>query len=292
MFSFKVFFYLCFITPVVLGYRRIKHSGTDLILAKAGETIEVVCDKDVPLVRCGFTHPNGTKVLFVDVVPGTPSCKFTTDVTPSEIGLWTCHLWTPMEPQEEITKTVEVRVVDKFSALDREVGVRKGDRATLSCVSSEGMVPLNGCFFTSPRQERIHMDDGIIEENLVLNKYFYPPNLSVHRGDCSITIQSTDVTDEGIWACTGLLEFENRAYTDYIRLSLYDVTEATDLDVKPFIITAATFACVTLCLIAFLALICWKERYYTRFYGRKWDEDSLESFGMKTDVSQRIRETK
>ncbi|XP_063530790.1 uncharacterized protein LOC134741826 [Cydia strobilella] len=270
-----------------------KYEGADLILAKAGETIDVVCDKDVPLIRCGFSHPNGTKVLFVDVVPGTPSCKFTTNATTSEIGIWTCHLWTPTAPEEEITKTVEVRVAHKFAALDKEVGVKKGDRVTLSCVSSEGMIPLNECYFTSPEQRRIHMDDKITEENLDFKKFFYPPNLSVHRGDCSITLQSTELTDQGIWACTGWLEFENRAYTDYIHLSVLDVAEATSIDTRAFSVSIATFIGVTVALLVFLALICWKERYYTRFYGKKWDDESLESFGMTTDTSQiLIRETK
>ncbi|XP_061706615.1 uncharacterized protein LOC133517345 isoform X2 [Cydia pomonella] len=236
---------------------------------------------------CKTLHDTCTKYYktmyfrFVDLVPGTPSCKFTTHATVSEVGFWTCHLWTPTAPQEEITKTVEVRVAHKFAALDKEIVVKKGDRVTLSCVSSEGRIPLNECSFTSPEQQLIHMDDKITEE-----KFFYPPHLSVHRGDCSITLQSTDLTDEGTWTCTGWLELENRAYTDYIHLRVLDVTEATSIDNKPFIISVAIFICVTLALLVFLALICWKERYYTRFYGKKWDDESLESFGMTTDTSQ------
>lgn len=98
---------------------------------------------------------------FKNLLPGTPLCQYTTEATDADIGLWTCHYWSQTLPQEEMTKTIEVRVANKFGAVDREIAVREGDEVNLSCVTTEKMVPLNYCYFMTPQTERLYMDHEI-----------------------------------------------------------------------------------------------------------------------------------
>lgn len=51
-----------------------------------------------------------------------------------------------------------------------------------------------------------------------MQKYYFPHNKSLHRGDCGVTIISASESDSGVWSCYGWLELENRQYVDTIRL--------------------------------------------------------------------------
>ncbi|KAI8440035.1 hypothetical protein MSG28_001469 [Choristoneura fumiferana] len=129
----EYFIYLCLIlVGEINGYRTIKANKDVLILAKSMETVDIVCENDVPLVRCGFTHPNGTKMF------------------------------------------------------------------------------------------------------ALMQKYYFPRNKSLHRGDCGVTIISASESESGVWSCYGWLELENRQYVDTIRLVVEKYVVRTEATFRVF----------------------------------------------------------
>ncbi|XP_061706705.1 uncharacterized protein LOC133517407 [Cydia pomonella] len=212
MFALRYFIYLClFPASKIDGYRTI---GANIIVAEAGESVDIACESEVPLVGCEFIHP-GEADLLVFYNAAVESCKVTVNATPANSGLWTCVFYTSSSSQPQVPqphKMVELRVL----GIDKENTGREGDSATLSYESShEDIAPISA----APDRE-----------------------VAVRKGD-SATL-------------------------------FYESSRGDEIDDEPIVISVQTYVCANLAFLAtFVALLYCKERYYTRYYGTRWDDD-------------------
>ncbi|XP_031763532.2 uncharacterized protein LOC113510999 [Galleria mellonella] len=259
-------------TVNIYAYRTFDVDGVETILALENETINIECKTDGPLSYCGFVHPTGKRYSFKSQELHLGRCFNKVNVTKQDIGEWTCHLG-KSAIGVETTRKIIVRIVNRVAAIKQNVTTNPGRTVNLECAVIEGMRSLEYCRFESPNGIAFNIDSVMNYSNRILDKYFYPRNRSLDRGDCVVTISNVKYEDAGSWICGAELD-DGKEYIDVITLKI-------EQPMSDLVTGVITFA-VILCLIGIFA---WRKRIFSK-------SPSLEQIEMEDmEAQQRLRAT-
>ncbi|CAG5009890.1 unnamed protein product [Parnassius apollo] len=238
------------------AFRVFEYSGVETILALENENIAIQCKTNLPMSYCGFLHPSGRRYSFTDLAASNGNCIIKINITKADVGEWKCHIGMKAM-RVEMLKVIELRVVDNMAAVQDNVTALHGEPVTLACATTKGMVPLSYCRFEPPHSTPFSIDSTVSISNPILNRYYFPPNKSLDRGDCAVTIRKVKYEDLGIWTCGAALD-DGQEYTDRIKLEVegfYTMSTASATGVT----VGAVLIVVTLVILGYYA---WKRRWF------------------------------
>ncbi|XP_045488048.1 uncharacterized protein LOC123689956 [Pieris rapae] len=182
------------------GYRTFDVDGEETILAFENEKIHIGCKSDYPMTYCGFVDPYGKRYSFTDLAVHDGQCVHVIKAKKIDSGDWRCHIGSKSVRLETIKK-IRVRVVSKLAAVQPNITARLGKAMTLTCATTGGFIPLSYCRFEPPNGRSFSIDETVTDSNPILNRYLYPNNRSLDRGDCCVTIRKVKPEDQGLWIC-------------------------------------------------------------------------------------------
>ncbi|GBP23747.1 hypothetical protein EVAR_13703_1 [Eumeta japonica] len=183
--------------------------------------------------RCTMTLPNATK---------------------QDSGTWKCYIGKKTVGAEIITK-ISVRVADRFAAVEPLTTATYGKQVTLLCTTTKTMVPLTYCRFEPPSGDAFSINADITSHQPILEKYFFPQNKSLDRGDCAVTIKKVKYDDVGNWTCGAGLEDDGKVYSDVIKLEVEGLRKMSTAAT-----TGITFSVISIVIIiGTVAFIFWKK---------------------------------
>lgn len=87
-------------------------------------------------------------------------------------------------------------------------------------MTAYSMVPLSYCRFETPSGELFSINQDVTPEKPIMQRYYFPVNKSLDRGDCAVTIRKIKYEDVGIWTCGADFEDDNIEYTDRIKIDV------------------------------------------------------------------------
>ncbi|KAJ0179222.1 hypothetical protein K1T71_004934 [Dendrolimus kikuchii] len=251
-----VFLTICLCLKSISAYRIFEIDGVKTILALENETISVECKADIYMAYCGFVHPSGKRFSGLD--QNTGRCLIKINATNADSGLWKCHIG-GTSIGLEIMQVINVRIVNHVAAVQKNVTGRHGKPVTLACTTAKGFTPIRYCRFEPPNGVPFSINPDITDMNAILNRYYYPRNMSLDRGDCAVTIRKLKYEDVGLWTCGAGLD-DRKEHTDVISLEVegfYTMSKASATGIASGVIGSLIF-------LSALGFIVWKKR---RFLG-------------------------
>ncbi|CAK1578170.1 unnamed protein product [Parnassius mnemosyne] len=249
------------------AFRVFEYSGVETILALENENVAIQCNTNLPMSYCGFLHPSGRRYSFTDLAASNGNCIIKINATKADVGVWKCYIGMKAT-RVEMMKVIELRVVDNVAAVQDNVTAMHGKTVTLACATTKGLVPLSYCRFEPPNTSPFSIDSTVSVSNPILNRYYFPPNKSLDRGDCAVTIRKVKYEDVGIWTCGAALD-DGKEYIDRIKLEVKGLMSTASVT---GVTVGAVLIVVTLCILGYFA---WKRRWFLGSH-RQEEEEVIE----------------
>ncbi|KPI91179.1 hypothetical protein RR46_14683 [Papilio xuthus] len=258
---------------VKLSFRIFDNDGVQNILAFKNEAVPIQCQADMPISYCGFVHPSGKRFSSSSVT--NAKCEVKINASDADVGEWKCHIGV-QSVRVEMMKKIEVRVVGEVAAVQANVTSLHGKPVTLACVTTKGLVPLSYCRFEPPNGSPFSIDASVNATNPILNKYYFPANKSLDRGDCAVTIRKVRYEDVGQWTCgAGFDDGQEHIAQITVEVEgLYTMSTAS--------VTGITLGGILVAgIIGILGYVAWKRRWVLGSRREEVEEIEVQEMGQQ-----------
>ncbi|CAH2063528.1 unnamed protein product, partial [Iphiclides podalirius] len=237
------------------AFRVFDYNGVETILALENEFVPIRCKTDLPMSYCGFLHPSGKRYSITGLALNNGNCVVEINATKADVGEWKCHIGMKSK-RVEVMQEIDLRVVEHVAAIRANLTAIHGKAVTLECVTTKGLVPLSYCRFEPPNGSPFSIDSTVNASNPILNKYYFPPNRSLDRGDCAVTIRKVKYEDVGIWTCGAALD--GQEYTDFITVEVEGLYAMSTASVAGLTLGGILIAGI----LGLLGYVAWQRRWF------------------------------